>query len=111
MLFLFMAFFSVNLFLLNMLPIPVLDGGHVMFLLIEAVRGEALSARVQEMALKVGVSALIALMGYVVFMDVWRVLARCCPRQARGAPIPDRGHALQCYFSGWGFSSSSTSRF
>jgi regulator of sigma E protease len=76
MLFLFMAFFSVNLFLLNMLPIPVLDGGHVLFLVIEAVRGEALSARVQELALRVGVSALIALMGYVVFMDFWRVITR-----------------------------------
>ena len=73
-LFMFMAFFSVNLFLLNMLPIPVLDGGHVMFLLIEAVRGEALSVRVQEMLLKIGVSALIALMGYVVLLDVWRVV-------------------------------------
>jgi regulator of sigma E protease len=73
-LFMFMAFFSVNLFLLNMLPIPVLDGGHVLFLLIEAVRGEALSVRVQEMLLKIGVSALIALMGYVVLLDVWRVV-------------------------------------
>lgn len=74
MLFYFMAFFSVNLFLLNMLPIPVLDGGHVMFLLIEAIRGEALSTRVQELALKVGVSALIALMGYVVLMDFKRLI-------------------------------------
>ena len=73
-LFYFMAFFSVNLFLLNMLPIPVLDGGHVLFLRIEAVRGEALSTRVQELALKVGVSALIALMGYVVLMDLKRVI-------------------------------------
>jgi regulator of sigma E protease len=73
-LFMFMAFFSVNLFLLNMLPIPVLDGGHVLFLMIEAVRGEALSVRVQEWALRVGVSALIALMSYVVVMDLWRVL-------------------------------------
>jgi regulator of sigma E protease len=73
-LFMFMAFFSVNLFLLNMLPIPVLDGGHVLFLLIEAVRGEALSVRVQDLLLKIGVSALIALMGYVVLLDVWRVL-------------------------------------
>lgn len=72
-LFMFMAFFSVNLFLLNMLPIPVLDGGHVLFLLIEAVRGEALSVRVQELLLRIGVSALIALMGYVVLLDVWRV--------------------------------------
>ena len=73
-LFMFMAFFSINLFLLNLLPIPVLDGGHVVFLLIEAVRGEALSVRVQEWALRVGVSALIALMGYVVVMDLVRVV-------------------------------------
>lgn len=76
MLLYFMAFFSVNLFLLNMLPIPVLDGGHVLFLVIEAVRGEALSVRVQEWALRVGLSALIALMGYVVLMDFLRVLGR-----------------------------------
>lgn len=73
MLFYFMAFFSVNLFLLNMLPIPVLDGGHVLFMIIEAIRGEALPVRVQEFFLKVGVSALIALMGYVVIMDIKRL--------------------------------------
>lgn len=76
MLLYFMAFFSVNLFLLNMLPIPVLDGGHVLFLMIEAVRGEALSMRVQERLLKIGVSALILLMGYVVFSDLLRVFTR-----------------------------------
>ncbi|HZL85226.1 MAG TPA: RIP metalloprotease RseP [Candidatus Krumholzibacteria bacterium] len=72
----FLAFFSVNLFLLNLLPIPVLDGGHVVFILIEAVRGEALSVRTQELALKIGVSALLALMGFVVFNDLVRVFAR-----------------------------------
>jgi regulator of sigma E protease len=76
MLLYFMAFFSVNLFLLNLLPIPVLDGGHVMFLLIEAVRGQALSLRTQERLLKIGVSALIALMGYVVVNDIVRVFAQ-----------------------------------
>ncbi len=72
----FLAFFSVNLFLLNLLPIPVLDGGHVVFILIEAVRGEALSVRTQELALKIGVSALLALLGFVVFNDLVRVFAR-----------------------------------
>ncbi len=72
----FLAFFSVNLFLLNLLPIPVLDGGHVVFILIEAVRGEALSVRTQELLLKIGVSALLALMGFVVFNDLVRVFAR-----------------------------------
>lgn len=73
-LFRFMAFLSVNLFLLNLLPIPVLDGGHVMFLLIEGVRGEALSVRAQERMLRVGVSALILLMGFVIVNDLIRVL-------------------------------------
>jgi regulator of sigma E protease len=72
----FMAFLSVNLFMLNLLPIPVLDGGHVLFLVIEAVRGEALSQRVQERMLRIGVSALILLMGYVFFMDIVKVLTR-----------------------------------
>jgi regulator of sigma E protease len=74
MLFYFMAFLSVNLCLLNLLPIPVLDGGHVMFLLIEAVRGEALSMRAQERMLKFGVSALILLMGFVIINDLVRVI-------------------------------------
>jgi regulator of sigma E protease len=73
-LFRFMAFLSVNLFLLNLLPIPVLDGGHVMFLLIEAVRGEALSVRSQERLLRLGVSALVLLMGFVIVNDLIRVL-------------------------------------
>jgi regulator of sigma E protease len=73
-LFRFMAFLSINLFLLNLLPIPVLDGGHVMFLLIEGVRGEALSVRAQERMLRVGVSALILLMGFVIVNDLIRVL-------------------------------------
>ena len=73
-LFRFMAFLSINLFLLNLLPIPVLDGGHVMFLLIEAVRGEALSVVAQERLLRVGVSALVLLMGFVIVNDLIRVL-------------------------------------
>src|SRR5262249_2154495 len=91
-LFIFMAFFSVNLFLLNMLPVPVLDGGHVLFLLIEAVRGEAISLRVQELLLKVGVSALVALMGYVVLMDVWRVVGGWGAGGAGG--VQARGRSL-----------------
>jgi len=75
-LFRFMAFLSINLFLLNLLPIPVLDGGHVMFLLIEGVRGEALSVRAQERMLRVGVSALILLMGFVIVNDLIRVLTQ-----------------------------------
>ena len=74
MLFYFMAFLSVNLCLLNLLPIPVLDGGHVLFLVIEAVRGEALSVRAQELMLRVGVSALILLMGFVVINDIIRMI-------------------------------------
>jgi regulator of sigma E protease len=72
----FLALFSVNLFLLNLLPIPVLDGGHVLFLVIEAVRGQALSLRTQELLLKVGVSALLLLMGFVVFNDLLRLWPR-----------------------------------
>ncbi len=72
----FLAFFSVNLFLLNLLPIPVLDGGHVVFLAIEAVRGQALSLRTQELLLKLGVSALLLLMGFVVFNDLLRLWTR-----------------------------------
>ena len=44
----FIAFFSVNLFLLNMLPIPVLDGGHLIFLFLEGLRGRPLGLEVRQ---------------------------------------------------------------
>ncbi len=70
----FVAFFSINLFLLNLMPIPVLDGGHVLFLLIEVVRGgKPVPERLQAIATQVGLIILLLFMTFVVVLDVWKV--------------------------------------
>ena len=71
----FMALISVNLGVINVLPIPVLDGGHLFFFLIEGVRGRPLSVRYREIAQQVGVFLLVALMVFVVFNDISRIVS------------------------------------
>lgn len=71
----FVALISVNLGVINVLPIPVLDGGHLFFFLIEAVRGRPLSTRYREVAQQVGVFLLVALMVFVVFNDISRIVS------------------------------------
>ena len=66
----FMIFLNVGLAVLNLLPIPVLDGGHLLFFLIEAVRGKPLGLRAQEYASRVGMFALLALMLYALTNDI-----------------------------------------
>ena len=70
------AFISLNLAVLNLLPIPVLDGGHVMFLLVEAVRGRPVSLAVRLRLTQVGFVVLIALMILAVSNDVLRNVGR-----------------------------------
>jgi regulator of sigma E protease len=72
---LFLSLFSVNLFLLNLLPVPVLDGGHAMFILYEMVLGRRPNQRVQMMATQVGFVALLLLMAWVITMDVLHVVS------------------------------------
>jgi regulator of sigma E protease len=57
-----MAFISINLGLLNLLPIPLLDGGHLLFFLIEGVSRRPLAARAREVASLVGFGLLVLLM-------------------------------------------------
>ncbi len=71
---LFLAVFSVNLFLLNLLPVPVLDGGHAMFILYEMILGRRPNPRLQMMATQVGMLALLLLMAWVITMDVLHVV-------------------------------------
>lgn len=70
----FMAILSVNLAVLNLLPIPVLDGGHLVFLGAEAVRGRPLSLGVRMRATQVGFVFIILLMVWAVGNDVLRVI-------------------------------------
>jgi len=67
-----MALISVNLGLVNLLPIPVLDGGHLFFFLVEAIRRKPLSLRARELASLVGVSVLVVLMLIAFKNDVER---------------------------------------
>jgi regulator of sigma E protease len=70
----FIALISINLAVLNILPIPVLDGGHLLFFLLEALRGRPLSLRVRERAQQAGILILVALMIYVFYNDISRIL-------------------------------------
>jgi regulator of sigma E protease len=71
-----MALISINLGLLNLLPVPTLDGGHLVFYAIEAARRKPLSLRTRRLASLVGLIALLALMGLAVKNDVTRRLDR-----------------------------------
>jgi regulator of sigma E protease len=70
----FIAFVSINLCILNLLPIPLLDGGHLVFLGIERLRGKVLSQRTQEIAQRIGAGILISLIILVTFNDIMRIL-------------------------------------
>ncbi|MCB0407977.1 MAG: RIP metalloprotease RseP [Bdellovibrionales bacterium] len=65
-----MAIISINLFLINLLPVPVLDGGHLVFFSIEALRGAPLSMRKMEIAQQFGLVILISLMVFALFNDI-----------------------------------------
>jgi regulator of sigma E protease len=70
MTFWFMAVLSINLGLINLFPIPVLDGGHLVFCTAEAIRGRPLSERFREYASVAGLSLVIALMVFVTWNDI-----------------------------------------
>ncbi|HUP18461.1 MAG TPA: site-2 protease family protein, partial [Gemmatimonadota bacterium] len=68
------ALFSINLAILNLLPIPVLDGGHILFLGIEALRGRPLSAGQKLRLSQVGLAFLILLMAWAFTADILRLV-------------------------------------
>lgn len=69
------ALLSLSLGLMNLLPVPLLDGGHLMFYFIEGIRGRPLSARVQGVGLRIGLACILALVLFVTANDVMRLLA------------------------------------
>jgi regulator of sigma E protease len=71
----FLAFVSISLGVLNLLPIPVLDGGHLLYFAAEAVKGSPLSERVEALGQRVGLVLLLALMGFAVCNDLIRVFS------------------------------------
>ncbi|MDG2306477.1 MAG: RIP metalloprotease RseP [Candidatus Binatia bacterium] len=70
----FMAILSINLGVINLLPIPILDGGHLLFLGIEKVVGHPIQLRTREIATQVGMFLLISLMGFALYNDIHRLV-------------------------------------
>lgn len=73
------AFISVNLFILNLLPLPVLDGGQVVVNAIEAARGKPVSEKILERMQQVGIVMLLMLMVFVTYNDVLRLIQGWLP--------------------------------
>jgi regulator of sigma E protease len=69
----FLAYISIMLAVMNLLPIPVLDGGHFLFYVVEAIKGSAVSEKVQLMGMKLGMSLLLMVMVIALFNDVSRL--------------------------------------
>jgi regulator of sigma E protease len=68
------ALLSINLGLINLLPIPILDGGHILFFLIEIIKGRPVSEKNRELAQQVGLFMLISLMVFAFYNDIVRVI-------------------------------------
>jgi regulator of sigma E protease len=72
----FLAILSINLGVLNLLPVPVLDGGHLLFFVVEAVIRRPVAAKHREMAQQVGIFLLMLLMVYAFYNDIARFFER-----------------------------------
>lgn len=70
----FMAVISINLGVLNLLPIPILDGGHLLFFALEIIMRRPLDLRHREIAQQVGLALLLGLMGFAFYNDILRVI-------------------------------------
>lgn len=68
-----MAFLSINVGFLNLLPLPAFDGGHILFIIIEKIKGSPVTPRVENMIHTIGLFLLMALMVYITFNDIIRL--------------------------------------
>ncbi len=75
-----MAVISINLGIINLFPIPILDGGHIMFMGIEAVRRKPLSEKTLMIAQRIGLALILALMAFAFYNDFLRIFS--------GKPLP-----------------------
>ena len=71
----FMALVSISLGVLNLLPVPLLDGGHLMYYAVEAVTRRPLSERLQEIGQQIGLALLIGLMAFALYNDIHRLIS------------------------------------
>ncbi|MDR2925419.1 MAG: RIP metalloprotease RseP [Azoarcus sp.] len=71
----FLALISISLGILNLLPIPVLDGGHLLYYAAEFIKGSALSSRVMELGQRIGIALLFMLMAFAIYNDINRLIS------------------------------------
>lgn len=71
---LFLAVLSLNLAIMNLLPIPILDGGHLMYCLVEAIRGKPVSKNFQDKAFQVGFAILLIIMFFAILGDIKSII-------------------------------------
>jgi regulator of sigma E protease len=70
------AVLSVSIGLLNLFPVPLLDGGHLLFYAIEATRGRPLSERAQEVGFRIGLAIVVMLMIFATFNDIVHIASQ-----------------------------------
>ena len=70
----FLAIISVSLGVLNLLPVPMLDGGHLFYYLIEMIKGSPVSEKFEELGQQIGLTLLLMLMGLAIFNDIQRLM-------------------------------------
>jgi regulator of sigma E protease len=70
----FLALISISLGVLNLLPIPLLDGGHLMYYMLEIVKGSPVSIKAMEIGQQVGMGLLFLLMAFALYNDITRLL-------------------------------------
>jgi len=69
----FLAYLSVSLGVLNLLPVPVLDGGHIVYYVIEAIRRKPVSEQAQALGLRIGMALILTLMAFALYNDLMRL--------------------------------------
>jgi regulator of sigma E protease len=67
---------SISIGLLNLFPVPLLDGGHLLFYAVEAARGRPLSERAQEMGFRIGLALVLMLMVFATYHDILHLHSR-----------------------------------
>ena len=69
----FLALVSISLGVLNLLPIPILDGGHLLYYLVEVIKGGSVSERTMEIGQQIGLTLLLMLMAFAFYNDINRL--------------------------------------
>jgi regulator of sigma E protease len=69
----FIAIISINLAIINAIPFPALDGGRLLFLLIEKIKGSPVNAKIERLANSIGFALLIILMIFITFRDITKL--------------------------------------